>query len=212
MAVATGSVGSKNAASGAGSQYDESFMPSGALRVAEGHGRYLDSVLRGRCFLAANQTGSAVTNLNATATGFILINPIGSGFYLSLLHMGFQQTTAATTAVNSLLLAFGAVSATAVTGLTSLTVRNLPLGVNGIGVGLAASAATLPAAPVGVMNLWAPSVSATATTGIPAPIVFDLGGLITIAPGSTLSISTLNALTGASHMVWEEVPVNANYL
>lgn len=205
MATATGTVGAK-ANIGGGSQADNSFTPDGALRATDAHGRYFDAVMRGNAYLAANQAGAALSNLSATCTGWCLTNPVNSGKWLSLLAAGlFQTSTAATTANAGVQLAFGAVSATAVIHTTPLVVLNLPLGSGTRGVGLVDSAATLPAAPTAVMNLWQPSVSATATTGIPGVIAWDFAGLITIAPGSSISFSALSALSAAVWGVWEEV-------
>lgn len=212
MASATGTVGSKNAGSASGTQYDQSFMPSGAQRVSDGHGRYTDTALRGRAFTASNAAGVAVTALNATATGMILTDPVASGQYLSMVEVASQQAVAATTAICTLQLAWGAVSATAVVHTTPLVVRNLPLGVGGTGVGLIDSSSTLPAAPVTAYNLWSPSVSATATTGIPPLVSKDFGGLMITAPGTSFSMSATTAIQMASTFVWEEIPVNAQYV
>lgn len=211
MATATGTVGSKSQLSANGTQYDQSFMPSGAQRVTDGHGRYFDTAVRGRAFLASNAAGVAVTALNATATGMILTNPVASGQYVALIDVSVQQAVAATTAICTIQLAWGAVSATAVTHTTPLAVRNLPLGNAGTGVGLIDSSSTLPAAPVSVYNLWSPSVSATATTGIPPVVSKDFGGLMTTAPGTSFSVSATTAMTAASTFVWEEQAVNAVY-
>lgn len=214
MATATGTVGSKSASSSNGSQYDQSFMPSGAQRVADGHGRYVDTALRGRSFLAANAGAIAVTALNATATGFILTNPVAAaagGVYVALLDFSPQQAVAATTAIDTLQLAWGAVSATAVTHTTPLVVRPIPLGVSGAGQALVDSSSTLPAAPVAVVNLQSPSVSATATTGVPPCVYRDFGGLMITAPGTSFSLSATTAIQCATSAVWEEIPVNANY-
>lgn len=211
MATATGTVGTKNAGTANGGQYDQSFMPSGAQRVADGHGRYLDTALRGRAFLACNAGAIAVTALNATATGLILTNPVASGIYIALLEVASQQAVAATTAIDTLQVAWGAVSVTAVTHTTPVTVRNIPLGNGGTGSGLVDSSSTLPAAPVAVFNLWSPSVSATATTGIPPVVNKDFGGLLSTAPGTSFSMSATTAIQMASTFVWEEIPVNAQY-
>jgi hypothetical protein len=68
------------------------------------------------------------------------------------------------------------------------------------------SAATLPAAPVAVRNLWQPSVSATATTGIPPFVKDEIAGAIAISPGCAVSLSALSALSGAASMTWAELP------
>lgn len=211
MATATGTVGSKNAGTANGGQYDQSFTPSGAQRVSDGHGRYVDSAMRGRMFCCSNAAGVAVTALNATATGLILTNPVSSGQYLSLLDMSVQQAVAATTAIDTVQLAWGAVSTTAVVHTTALTVRGIPLGAGSVGVGLVDSSSTLPAAPVTVYNLWSPSVSATATTGIPPVVSKDFAGMMTTSPGTSFSVSATTAIQCASTFVWEEIPVNAQY-
>lgn len=211
MATATGQVGSKNPTNTNGTQYDQSFMPSGAQRVSDAHGRYTDTVFRGRAFAASNAAGVAVTALNATATGLILTNPIASGQYLSMIEVASQQAVAATTAICTVQLAWGLGTATAVTHTTPLVVRNLPFGNGGTGVGLVDSSSTLPAAPVTAYNLWSPSVSATATTGIPPLVSKDFGGLMMTAPNTSFSMSATTAIQMASTFVWEELPVNAQY-
>lgn len=213
MATATGTVGSKNVSSGAGTQYDQSFMPSGAQRTSDAHGRYLDSVLRGRVFSAANQAGAALSNLSATCTGFCLNNPTGSGQWVAVLEVGGMQTSTASANANSgVQLAGGALSTTAVTHTTPLTVVSHPFGSTAVAVGKVDSAATLPAAPTAILNLWQASVSATAAVNSPALVWRDLGGLITLMPGTTLSFSNIGtAISVAAYMFWEEITLNAQY-
>lgn len=211
MASPVGTVGSKqNFQSGA--QVDQSFDPFSGQRMVDSRGHFTDLVSRGRVFLAANQAGAVVTNLNATATGFILTNPVGSAVWLAILRVQFQQTSTAAAAANAgVQLAAGLFSNTAVTHTTPLTVRSALIGGSATGVGLADSSSTLPAAPVAVMNLWQPSVSATATTGIPPMVDVNVDGLIIVAPGCTVSLSALGTLSGASAMFWEEFPAPSNY-
>ena len=182
---------------------------SGATRVQAGHATHMDAVSRGNVWLAANQAGAALSNLSATATGFILTNPAASGKLLVLLEIGFFQTsTAAATANAGLQLAANVNPvAAAVIHTTPLVLRNALLGSGGTGVGLADSAATLPAAPAAILNLWQPSVSATATTAIPPALVFPVDGKIIVGQGCTVSLSALSALSGAAHMLWEEVQI-----
>lgn len=183
----------------------------GAQRMVHAHARYHEAVARGNVWLAANQAGAALSNLSATCTGFALSNPASSGKYLVLLQVGlFQTSTAATTANAGVQLAANVNPvAAAVVHTTPLTVRNALLGASGTSVGLCDSAATLPAAPVAIMNLWQPSVSATATTGIPGLINVPVDGLVVLQPGTAVSLSALSALSVAAHMVWEEVPIYA---
>lgn len=191
---------------------DQSFNYSGSQRVVDGHGRYTDLVARAKVFLAANQAGAAITALNSTATGFILGNPTGGANWFAILRASLIQTsTAAGTANAGVQLAFTAVSTSAVTHTTPLTVRSAQLGNTATATGTADSSATVPSSPIAVLNLWQPSVSGTATVGIPPVIDCDLGGLLILIPGTTLSFSALSALSGAGSMFWEEFTIPTNY-
>lgn len=183
---------------------------SAGQRTQDAHARFMDAVLRGNVFMAANQAGAALSNLSGTCTGFALTNPAGSGKLIVLWRVGLMQTsTAATTANAGVQLAanINTVAAAVVHG-TPLVVRNALLG-SQIGVGLADGACTLPAAPVAIMNLWQPSVSATATTAIPPVIDINIDGAIVLQPGTAVSLSALSALSVAAHMIWEEISLNA---
>jgi hypothetical protein len=181
---------------------------SGEISVGNVHSDFFEAMLRGNLYCAANQAGSAITNLISAATGFILYNPVGSGIIGVLNEIGFIQTSAAAAANNAGLQlganvnpALGAPSST-----TALTVRNCQLGNLRTGALQAFSIATIGAVPVAVRNIWQPSVSATATLGIPGMIRDKVNGQIGILPGCCVSLSTLSALSGAADMVWEEVP------
>jgi hypothetical protein len=190
-----------------GAQINIRSTRDASTAVQDAHARYQEAVLRGGVYLAANQAGAAVTNLNATATGFILSNPAGSPVSLVLLEIGIVQTSTAAASANAGVQLAANVNpvAAAVVHTTPLTVRNAILGTTATGFGLADSSSTLPAAPVAVLNLWQPSVSATATTGIPPVVVIAVDGKIVVSPGCTVSLSALGALSCASHFVWEEV-------
>lgn len=193
-------------AGGLGSPVPFTAGYTGASRVQDAHARFQDAVFNGNVWLAANQAGAALSNLSGTCTGFALTNPAGSGKLLVLWEIGIQQTSAAATAVNTVQLAANVnpVAAAVVHG-TPLIVRNALLGRSGTSVGLADGACTLPVAPVAIMNLWSPSVSATATTDIPPPVILSIEGKIIIGQGCAVSLSALAALSAACHMVWEEI-------
>lgn len=184
---------------------------SGAQRTLDAHARFMDAVLRGYVHLAANQAGAALSNLSATCTGFALTNPAGSGKLLCVWEIGIVQTsTAAATANAGIQLAANVNPvASAVVHGTPLTLRNALLGQASSTVGLADSACTLPAAPAAIMNLWQPSVSATATTSIPPVVRIAIDGAIVLAPGTAISLSALSALSAACHMIWEDIPLIA---
>src|SRR5688572_33508855 len=90
MSLAEGKVGLGNLTAGAMRELALSKM--GALITQD---LILELTISGMVFCAANQAGTAITNLNATATGFILTNPPGSGKHVVLLELNFIQTSTA---------------------------------------------------------------------------------------------------------------------
>jgi hypothetical protein len=179
------------------------------LLVSELLPRYGYLAQTGLLFTAANQAGSAVTNLAATATGFILVNPLGSGKNLVLIDLLFMQTSTAAAAANAGLQLAANVAPLALSSYTltaSLTVQSGLIGSQAQSIAKALSSCTLPAAPVAIRNLWQPSVSATATTAIPPFLKDEIAGAIAVAPGCAVSLSALSALSGAASMTWAEVP------
>jgi hypothetical protein len=184
-------------------------LKDGAVGVSDAHGRYQEAVYRGNVFNACNQAGAAVTNLAAAATGFILSNPAGSGKLLVLLEILFAQTSVAAAAANAAVLLAANINpiAAAVVHTTPLVINNALLGAGQAAVAKVDSAATLPAAPVAVRTLWQPSVSATATTGIPPLVKDEIAGAIIIGQGCAVSLTALSALSGVASMTWEEIPV-----
>ena len=155
-------------------------------------------------YVASTQAGQALSlALSTTQTGLTLTNPFGSGKTLVILQIRGCFSTAPAGVSTILLAANVNPIATAVTQTTPLTVRRANLGVSGIGVGLAASAVTLPAAPVVVRALG--GVNATGST-TPNQIVDDVNGAIQVAPGCAVSINTLTtAISGIWSIVWEEI-------
>lgn len=155
-------------------------------------------------YLASTQAGVATsTGLSATQTGITLSNPAGSGKTLVVLQFRGAVTTATAGAAGLVLAANVNPVAAAVTQTTPLTVRRANLGLSGTGAGLAASAVTLPAAPL-VVRSYQLAVAASSIT--PGPIVDDINGALCVAPGCAVSISSLTtAVTGVWSIVWEEI-------
>jgi hypothetical protein len=155
-------------------------------------------------YVASTQAGVATsTALSTTQTGFTLTNPFGSGKTLVLLQVVGAISAAPAGAAPLVLAANVNPVAAAVTQTTPLTVRAANLGLSNAAVGLAASAVTLPAAPV-VVRPMTGAIAASAIT--PAAIVDYVDGALCIAPGCALSLSSITtACTGIWSMVWEEV-------
>lgn len=154
-------------------------------------------------FLASTQAGVATsTALSVTQTGFTLSNPFGSGKTLVLLKFWGAFTTAPAAIATLVLAANVNPVAAAVVHTTPLVVRKANLGVAGTPVGLADSAATLPAAPVVVVGLGGP----VATGSVSQPqVVSNFDGALCVAPGCAVSINSITtAISGIWTMVWEE--------
>lgn len=204
MATNQGTVGARVLSAGASA--DERLDRQAALVTTDAHGRYNEAVLGGRVWTASTQAGVATsTALSTTQTGFTLTNPAGSGVNLSVIDIIVGCTTAPAAAASIVITANVNPVATAVTQGTPLTVRNAMLGVGGTGNGLAASAATLPAAPVVIRALGGPVATGSIS---PAYYKDEVAGSIVLIPGTALSINSLTtAISAIISMTWEEVLV-----
>lgn len=156
-------------------------------------------------YVASTQAGVATsTALSTTQTGLTLTNPAGSGKTLVVLQVTGALSSAPAGAATVVLAANVNPVAAAVIQTTPLTVRKANLGVSGTGVGLAASAVTLPAAPVVVRALGGPVAGSSIS---PTQIVDNVDGALCIAPGCALSLNSLTtAISGVWSIVWKEVP------
>lgn len=204
MATNQGTVGARNLS--AGTSADERLDRTAALVTTDGHGRYNEAVMSGRVYVASTQAGVATsTALSTTQTGFTLTNPSGSGVNLSLLEITIACTTAPAAAATIVLAANVNTVAAAVTQGTPLTVRNAMLGFGGTGNGLAASATTLPAAPVVIRGIGGPVATGSIS---PAYYKDDVGGAVVLTPGTAVSINSLTtAISAVISMTWEELPI-----
>lgn len=155
-------------------------------------------------YVASTQAGVATsTALSTTQTGFTLTNPSGSGKNLVVLWATIACTTAPAAAATIVWAANVNTTATAVTQTTPLTVRNARLGESGTGAGLAASAVTLPAAPVVVRGIGGP-----VATGSVSPPYFrdDVNGALVLEEGTAISINSLTtAISAVISVGWREV-------
>lgn len=155
-------------------------------------------------FVASTQAGQALsTALSTTQTGLTLTNPLGSGVTLVILKVTGALTTAPAGIATVVLTANVNPAAAAITQTTPLTVRNAKLGSTTGSSALAASAVTLPAAPVVVMGLGGP----VATGSVSQPqINCDIDGGLAVQPGCAVSINALTtAISGVWSIIWAEV-------
>lgn len=177
----------------------------GGLMTSHGLPRYANLAARGYVFTASLQAAVALSTLSATCTGFCLTNPAGSGKNLFLLQICIALATAPAGAAPIHLAANVNTAAAAVTQTTPLTVRNLLLGSGTVGVGLAASATTLPAAPVAIRPIGGGPVAGSSIT--PPFIMDEVGGAVVLQPGTAVSLGYLTtAISVVASMVWAELP------
>lgn len=183
----------------------------GAGAVTDVHGRYHEAAYRGQVFSASNQAGKALTPFaTSSTTGFVLLNPAGSGKILSILEILFLQTsTAAATASAFVALCGSAPASAAFTGQSgALTINNAQVGSSTVGAGLVYDTVTAKGTTDRLLRpIWQPSVSATATTAIPPFIKDEVSGIIQVTPGNWVAMSASSALSGITSMSWEEIPL-----
>ena len=201
--LSEGKVGTRALARGAVSEVR--INNTGALCVADTHGRYQEAVLGGNVFTASTQ--AAVTfgvGLSATLATFGLYNPAGSGKNLVVLSTQLAFSAAPAGATVLYYVANINPVAAAPTGTTLLVVRNSLLGVGTSAIGQALTAATLPAAPVALRVL----TSILGAASITAPFIDDeLSGQIIVGPGCVLSIQATAAASAFISMTWEELSI-----
>jgi hypothetical protein len=175
--------------------------------------RYTEAAYRGFSFCGGNQSAQAVTALATTATGLILINPLGSGKNAFLIDITLALDTSALATFPQISLAANSTPAAVGTNgyalTTPLTVNPALLGSTpGIGPSCKLlSAATLPVAPVIVRQIWTPITSAAAQTGQVPYVKDELAGALGIAPGCAFSLTASAAVSLISAFTWIELPV-----
>ena len=169
------------------------------------------AVAKGRVYAVASTAGvTSQAGLSATTPVLTLYNPLGSGVKGRLWYAG-ALLAVANVAAAAVWLAVGTDTAAAgVTGTVTTVHRRTRLGSilaqgNAIQV---LTAATLPAAPVGIALLGIGLTGAITTLPSIAPMGRWFDGAIEIMPGTNVSIQTSTA-SGAAGLwcdyVWEEV-------
>jgi len=162
---------------------------------------------RRNIYIAANQTGCVWTvGLAATYTGLCLSNPLGSGKNLSILGVSHQEVVAPT-GIAAVYLA-GLYHATAVTHSVPSTIMRASVGpAASATVAKADTGATLPAAPLILLNLTAGHTSGALSTSA-SPAFIPINGMITVEPGGFIIIAnfTIGVAVGQQGaIIWEEI-------
>lgn len=180
--------------------------PTGELVVQELHGRYYETTARKAMFSGANLAGVTTSaGFATTYTGFCLTNPNGSTVNLVINKVAYGSLVVQASAL-ILGIMTGYNAGTAVTQTTPLVPLSNFVG-QPTGVGLIASAVTLPTAPTRVKLLDTLTTGAI-TVSMQGGKVVDLEGGIVIPPGGYACFYT-SAASAASSLAfgidWEEV-------
>lgn len=180
----------------------------GALVNSQLHGRYFESARNRRIFTAANQTVTTTTvGLTTTYTGLCLSNPVGSGWNLSILGVGYSAIVA--WPAGSAIFLAGGNTGVNVTHTTAVTPRCLSLSASPpTPVGLADVAATVPVGYY-LIGLGQGLTGAITTEVTGGQTWTDLGGAVVLEPGgfayiATSTVSGTNGFWGS--ITWEEIP------
>ncbi len=183
---------------------------SGAQRTTDAHARYLDAVLAGRVFKLQGASLAPTAYVGAAGgTPLLAIhNPVASGKIASLLCVGVAERVTASAAGTATIAVWSGASVvptgtfTAATSAYSLAASGSQmLGV--VNAAMTGSTALAMAMPL-FTYYWATAAGASI-----APGFFDIGGLVTAAPGNQIAIGATvvpTATTWDIVMYWEELP------
>lgn len=168
----------------------------GGLHIAQGESKYAEAVDRGNVYLVANQTTvTTQAGLSATTPALTIANRVGSGKIVKVWEARAVGLVAAAAGA-AIWACLGGYSATAVTETTAATVRNAKTGDASAPTGVACLAvATLPAAPVAIVQLGAQYTGAITTTPVGHPFGYWFDGALWIREGYNFSIQTSTATT-----------------
>lgn len=180
---------------------------SGASRVSDAHGRYMQATLEGRVFTACNVAAQAVSvALATTYTGLCISNPAGNTKNLALLAAQFALTVAPA-AIASLHLIAGYSAAGVVTHTAALGAPGIQSTIiNGASNSTAkADSQATVVNPYYAMPMGSGFTAAALYATTPGWI--DLGGMFVIPPGGWVAWGALTAVTGFGGFIWEELPI-----
>ena len=179
---------------------------SGALVTHSVHGKYSESVLRGRCFVASNVASQAISvGLTTTYTGLCVSNPAGSGKNMVMLGCQYgiyvAEAAIATWHLIGGYSAAGIVTHTAALGAPGIL--NAFIGAGSSSVAYADTQAT-------TVNPYYLAVlrsgfTAGALGGPGGGAWVDLDGMFVLPPGGWIGFGAPAAITGWGTFFWEEV-------
>lgn len=188
---------------------------SGELGVGNVHARYQEAMCRQNvytlCSTAQNPTG-AFPFAAAGVPLIGLINPVGSGKNLVLLSVGLGVETSGTAAVAT---TFGlTMTGVLVVGSGTKTVPSnmyTCLASGSVAYGYLNVTMTANTIQNAIVTIPIVSIGLTGATAVinAMPAIYDMVGLVVVAPGNLLALGVSASLTAAkvdSTLIWEEIP------
>lgn len=192
---------------GAGSPF--TATPSGAQRVADAHGRFMEAVLRGNTYYLSAAAAGPTAYVGASAGSPLLAihNPANSKRIFQVLVVGFSQRAVATAAGQFGLNFWSGVSAQPTGTVTPARNAYSQQTTGSAALGFVNTALTGSTA----LNLSLPLHThywATAAGAISSPGFFDIGALLFCVPGNQVAIGVTTVPTTVTvdiAMYWEEI-------
>jgi hypothetical protein len=186
---------------------------TGELCVNRAHGKYYEAVSRGNVYSASMQAASSLgLALTATAVTLTLYNPIQSGYLLSLIFVSVSVQFTVVAGAPYVIAGNVNPYAAPPTVTTAANVINSLLG-GKKGVGIAYTAATLPAVPIIIKHItagaWTPGAGGTQSTGWPCQTEYTDGSII-LQPNTAITIQGIGNsanTNGIVSMCWEEIAI-----
>lgn len=181
---------------------------TGAQRIQDAHGRYLQAVLENRVFYMSLSAATPTAYVGAAGGTPLLCvhNPANSGIVLALLMVGYAARGQVTAAGSTALCAWSGPSVLP-TGTVTQPKSALSLAQAGSAIGfsntaLTGSTALTVAMPLNAFHL----IGATPVSESNMPSIYDVGGMVVAAPGNQIAVGVTTVPTGLTcdiAMYWE---------
>ncbi len=196
----------------------------GAVVTQDAHGRYLESIYRGNCYLLSTGSGGVALGANtlgvittaATAQPIVgILNPSNSGVLAAIyLAAAGAQATGATPANEGVY-----IYADTVANASTTIAGTVPTSLKTLTAAGSKMVGSVNQAYTGNTSAWAmlkPFVGSGPRTAAPTASINvntiaqeELSGIIQIPPGFGFGIGCLSAgtaITSAAYLIWEEFP------
>ena len=183
---------------------------TGAQRVSDAHGRYFEAAIAGNTYKLSVAAGAATAYVGAAGgTPLLAIhNPPNSDVWLNLLMVGLGGRVASSLAGTVGFNLWGGPSATPTGTMTAPTNLKSLSAAGAAALGFSNAALTGSTA-LGLLLPLFTYYWATAAAAFAAPALFDVAGMVLLAPGNQVALGGTAALTSATYdasIIWEELP------